>query len=183
VTTGGFRLIFVEFPLHLPIRRLTVSPSARTPHNVPAWFSRTRPITTVECAAPTLFTTMSATDYCPDLLADVPQLKNELLEIRHGKISLHHAEAGYRYPTIRLPQHVRKACWIVDAHLPDSPRWKTSFSCRCFSLRSTSESDAFKPENASRDSKSPVFTQRRSALRPLNDHQKPFSKTAVRSSC
>lgn len=29
--------------------------------------------------------------------------KREPLEVHHSKISLHHAKAGYDYPTIRLP--------------------------------------------------------------------------------
>jgi hypothetical protein len=34
---------------------------------------------------------------------DVAVPNHELLEIHHGKISQHHAKAGYNYPTIHLP--------------------------------------------------------------------------------
>jgi hypothetical protein len=51
----------------------------------------------------TSFTTKLAAKYCSDFFANVAPLKNELLEIHQSRISLHHAKAGYSYPTIRLP--------------------------------------------------------------------------------
>jgi hypothetical protein len=44
-----------------------------------------------------------ATEHYPRLLADFALPKNELLEVHHGKISLHRAKAGYIYFTIQLP--------------------------------------------------------------------------------
>jgi len=38
--------------------------------------------------------------------ADVALPKREPLQIHHGRISLHHAKAGYDYPTIRLPRYL-----------------------------------------------------------------------------
>jgi hypothetical protein len=46
---------------------------------------------------------MLATEHYSELFADFALPKNELLEIHHSKISLHHAKAGYDYPAIRLP--------------------------------------------------------------------------------
>ncbi len=40
--------------------------------------------------------------YADFLLTDVALPKHELLEVHRSKISLHHAEAGYSCPTIRL---------------------------------------------------------------------------------
>jgi hypothetical protein len=46
---------------------------------------------------------MLAAEHYPDLFVNVAPPENELLEIHHTKISLHHAKAGYDYPSIRLP--------------------------------------------------------------------------------
>lgn len=46
---------------------------------------------------------MLAAVHHPDLYANVALPKQELLEVHRSKISLHHAKAGYSYPTIRLP--------------------------------------------------------------------------------
>jgi hypothetical protein len=46
---------------------------------------------------------MSAADHYPDLHIDVAIPNHELFEIYRSKISLHHAKAGYDYPSIRLP--------------------------------------------------------------------------------
>ena len=45
---------------------------------------------------------MLAAEHYPAASGAVPNA-NELLEIHHSKISLHHAKSGYDYPTIRLP--------------------------------------------------------------------------------
>ena len=51
---------------------------------------------------------MLAAEHYPDLFADVAPLRtNELLDVHRSKISLHHAKAGYSYPTIRL-HHARR---------------------------------------------------------------------------
>jgi hypothetical protein len=44
---------------------------------------------------------MLAVDHYPYSNVEMP--KQELLEIRRSKISLHHAKEGHSYPTIRLP--------------------------------------------------------------------------------
>lgn len=46
----------------------------------------------------------AAEEHYPYFLAHAALPKHELLEIHRTKISLHHAKAGYSYPTIRLPQ-------------------------------------------------------------------------------
>ena len=45
---------------------------------------------------------MLAIDQLPHPLID--SRESALLEIYSSKISLHHAKAGYEYPTIRLPR-------------------------------------------------------------------------------
>jgi hypothetical protein len=42
---------------------------------------------------------MLAAEHYPDVFADAVLSKPELLEIHRSKISLHHAKAGYNYPT------------------------------------------------------------------------------------
>jgi len=37
---------------------------------------------------------------------DVSMLNHQLLEVHRSRISLHHAKADYRYPTIRLPYYL-----------------------------------------------------------------------------
>jgi len=49
-----------------------------------------------------------AAEHCPRLFANVAPSKDELLEIRRSKISLHVAEADYNYPTIGLPDAFSK---------------------------------------------------------------------------
>jgi hypothetical protein len=51
---------------------------------------------------------MLAAEHYSELFTDVALPKNELLEIHRSKISLHHAKAGYDYPTIRLPHTFSK---------------------------------------------------------------------------
>ena len=51
---------------------------------------------------------MLVAEHYPHVFADVTQPKHELLEIHRSKISLHHAKAGYSYPTIRLPHNFSK---------------------------------------------------------------------------
>ena len=46
---------------------------------------------------------MLAAEHYQDLFAGSALPKRELLEVHRGKISLHHAKAGYDYPAIRLP--------------------------------------------------------------------------------
>jgi hypothetical protein len=46
---------------------------------------------------------MLAAEQQPNFFMNVAPPKQKLLEIHHGKVSLHHAKAGYSYPTIRLP--------------------------------------------------------------------------------
>jgi hypothetical protein len=43
---------------------------------------------------------MLAVDNYSDLFVEGALPKNELLEVHRSKISLHHAKAGYSYPTI-----------------------------------------------------------------------------------
>lgn len=50
--------------------------------------------------------TMLATEHYPYF--DGAMTNDGLLEIHHSKISLHHAKAGYSYPTIRLPHTFSK---------------------------------------------------------------------------
>jgi hypothetical protein len=64
-------------------------------------------ITTIKRSALTSSTMIAAENY-QALLSDVVLLKYELLEIHRSKISLHHAKAGYNYPTIRLPHTLSK---------------------------------------------------------------------------
>jgi hypothetical protein len=44
---------------------------------------------------------MLATEHYPYYEGAMPN--HELLEVYHSKISVHHAKAGYDYPTIHLP--------------------------------------------------------------------------------
>lgn len=56
----------------------------------------------INLAAQTTLTTMLAAEHYQDLRTDFAMPKQELLEIRRSKISLHHAKSGYNYPSIRL---------------------------------------------------------------------------------
>jgi hypothetical protein len=49
---------------------------------------------------------MSVTDHDP--YCDAAMSSHALHEIRHSRISLHHAKTGYDYPTIRLPHTLTK---------------------------------------------------------------------------
>ena len=51
---------------------------------------------------------MLEAEHYPDLFADFAMQKHELLEIYRNKISVHHAKAGYSYPTFRLPHMFSK---------------------------------------------------------------------------
>jgi hypothetical protein len=51
---------------------------------------------------------MLEAEHYPDLFSDFAMPKHELLEIYRSKISVHHAKAGYSYPTIRLPYKFSK---------------------------------------------------------------------------
>jgi len=63
-----------------------------------------RLITTIKFKALASFITMLAAEHYPSAFTDGTSLPtHELSEIHCGKISLHHAKAGYDYPTIRLP--------------------------------------------------------------------------------
>jgi hypothetical protein len=52
---------------------------------------------------------MLAAEQYPSLFADLALPKREPLQIHRGKISLHHAKAGYSYPTIRLPRYLAES--------------------------------------------------------------------------
>ena len=68
-----------------------------------------RLITTIKFKALASFITMLAAEHYPSAFTDRTSLPtHELLEIHCGKISLHHAKAGYNYPTIRLPHTFSK---------------------------------------------------------------------------
>ena len=80
-------------------------------------------------------------------------LKHELLEIHRSKISLHRAKAGYDYPTIKLPHTFSKL-----AGLPTRIYQNVHEGLLAFLVVISPR------ENASEQSKSSVFTRRRSPV-------------------
>jgi hypothetical protein len=93
---------------------------------------------------------MLAAQHYPSFVANVTPVKNELLEIHRSRISLHHAKAGYSYPTIRLPH-----TFSVLAGLP-TIIYQTVYEGALAFLVVISPK-----ENASKAPKSSVFTRRR----------------------
>jgi hypothetical protein len=109
----------------------------------------------IKCQALTSFNTMLAAKHYPDALTDgASLLTHELLEINRSKISLHHAKAGYEYPTIRLPHTFSKLAGL------STRIYQTIYDGSLAFLMVISPTD-----NASKTPKSSVFTRRRSPVR------------------
>ncbi len=81
-----------------------------------------------------------------------------LSEIHSSTISLHHAEEGYDYPTIRLPHTLSKL-----AGLPTRIYQTLHEGALAFLI--VIEGSSSVSENASESSKTPVLTWRRSCVR------------------
>ena len=122
--------------------------------------SRARLITTVECAALTSSTTMSAAEYYSDLFVDVVLPKNELLEIHRSKISLHRAKADYSYPTLRLPHIFAKLAGLQTRIYQTVHAGALAFLVVLSSTSISLESRSANCDNATLRAKSAAFTRR-----------------------
>jgi hypothetical protein len=92
---------------------------------------------------------MLGADNYPDLHRNVAITNHELFEIHRSKISLHHAKADYRYPTIRLPHTFVKLAGLPTRIYQTVPEGALAFLVVVPHTKNGSES-----------SKSFVFTQR-----------------------
>ena len=97
---------------------------------------------------------MLAAEHYPDSLLRLRRLNHELLEIHRSKISLHHAKAGYDYPTIRLPHTFSRLAGLSTRMYQTIQEGALAF------LTVVSPT-----ENASKTPKASVFTRRRSGVR------------------
>jgi len=105
---------------------------------------------------------MLAANHYPGIHPDVAMPKHELFEIHRSKISLHHAKAGYNYPTIRLPYTFSKLAGLSTRIFQTVHNGALAF---LVVVSSTSKSSLDRHENACSSAKSSVFTRRRSPVR------------------
>jgi len=107
---------------------------------------------------------MLAAERCSEPFADTALSKNDLLEVNRSKISLHHAKAGYSYPTIRLPHKFSKLAGL-STHIYQTVHEGALAFLVVISTGAIPKNNAERPENAEIDDKSCVFTRRRSPAR------------------
>jgi hypothetical protein len=91
--------------------------------------------------------------------ADVARLSNrEPLEVHRSKISLHHAKAGYDYPTIRLPYALSKLAGLPTRIYQTVHDGALAFLVVVSSGAADTKKSAKKSENAKISAKTPVLT-------------------------
>jgi hypothetical protein len=105
-------------------------------------------------------------------------LESALLEIHRSKISLHHAKAGYSYPTIRLPHSFSKLAGLSTRIFQTVQEGALAFLVivsKGEDIKDSSEQS----ENIEISNKSPVLTWRRS---PVRIRPSPFVLLFVKAS-
>jgi hypothetical protein len=122
-----------------------------------AWTSRL--IISVKCSALAPSIVMLAAQHYSDLLADTALPKYELLEIHRSKISLHHAKAGYSYPTIRLPHTFLTLAGLQTSIYQTVHDGALAFLVVISPSSQGLEESAQKSENAKTSAKASVFTR------------------------
>jgi len=105
---------------------------------------------------------MLATEHYPYF--DGAMTNDGLLEIHRSKISLHHAKAGYSYPTIRLPHTFSKLAGLSTRIYQIVHDGALAFLVVVSSSDNAAERLAKKSENTFKYAKSSVFTRRRSSV-------------------
>jgi hypothetical protein len=125
--------------------------------------SRARLITTIKCVTLASFCTMLAAEPTPNPCANAALPARESLEIHHSKISLHHAKAGYSYPTIRLP-HTFAILAGLSTRIYQTVHQGAFAFLVVVSSANTVEKSAKKSKNAAKNAESSVFTRRRSPV-------------------
>jgi len=109
---------------------------------------------------------MLVAEHYLDFFADSALLpKQELLEVHHGKISLHHAKAGYSYPTIRLPHSFSKLAGLSTRIFQTVHEGALAFLVVVSSAEKAGEDSAEETSNSKMNSKIPALTWRRSPVR------------------
>ena len=103
---------------------------------------------------------MLAVEHHQDLLTALPPTP-----IYHSTISLHHAKAGYDYPTIRLPYTLSKLAGLPTRVYQTLHKGALAFLVVVAPSHSASKSDIEESKNAFVDSKSVALTLRRSCVR------------------
>ena len=95
----------------------------------------------------------------------VDSLASGLLEVHRSKISLHHAKAGYSYPTIRLPHSFSKLAGLSTRIFQTVHEGALAFLVVVSSAEKAGEDSAEETSNSKMNSKIPALTWRRSPVR------------------
>jgi hypothetical protein len=146
---------------HIGRRRIFPSGSVSQGDGISVFISfcrRKRIIATIKVLVLTPFTIMLADQHYSDLFADAALPKHELFEIHRSKISLHHAKAGYSYPTIRLPYAFSKLAGLPTRIYQTVHEGALDFLVVVSPPNKAAEKSANKSENAIKSAKSLALT-------------------------